>query len=192
MNDSTRPVVGKIIQLKFPQLGNLVLDAKIDSGAGQSSLHADDIKSSGESVSFVLEGKRITMNQAGKAEIRTADNGGDARPVIKLDVECEHGSFKGVEFNLNDRSDMPDKVLLGHNFFELGNFVIDPLKENEESDTEESELVQKDEELTQLYVIQKNDGYFGSVYRTLEQANNVIETGDKILEVVVNNIKNVE
>jgi hypothetical protein len=179
MNEDQRPVVGKNIEIKFPQLGGLVLEAKIDSGAGQSSLHADDIKASGESVSFVLEGKRITMNQAGKAEVRTADNGGDSRPVIKLDIETEHGSFKGVEFNLNDRSDMPDKVLLGHNFLELGKFVIDPLKEEQESEPVA-------EEPTRMFVVKKADG---TLLSTIYEQD---EMGDNIIEVSVINIRSVE
>ena len=181
-----RPVIGRNIQIKLPQLGGLVLEAKIDSGAGQSSLHADDIKASGESVSFTLEGKRITMNQAGKADIHTADNGGDSRPVIKLNVVCEQGSFEGVEFNLNDRSDMPDKVLLGHNFLEMGKFVIDPLKE--EQDEPQPQNVA---EGTKLFVVQKSNGsYHSNVFESFLTAEEAaLEQGDKIIELTVSGVR---
>lgn len=135
--ENTRPVIGKHVNIKLPQLGNIEIEAKIDTGAGQCCLHATNVKSTGDSITFEFEGKRITMNQAGVVEIQTADNGGDNRPVIKLDVVCEQGEFKDIEFNLNDRSDMPHKVLLGHNFIEKGQFLVDPLQEDiEEVDNE--------------------------------------------------------
>lgn len=124
-----RPVIGATIQVMLPQLSSETFEAKVDTGAGQCCLHAEQIKSSGGSVSFVFEGKRFTMNQSDSVEIQTADNGGDTRPVIKIKVRCESGEFSDVEFNLNDRSDMPHKILLGQNFLQLGNFLIDPLQE---------------------------------------------------------------
>lgn len=130
--DPNRPVIGSDIKISFPQLNIKDIESKVDTGAGQCCLHAEDIKSTGDSIAFTFEGKKITMNQSDSVEIQTADNGGITRPVIKLNVECEHGVIKDVEFNLNDRSDMPHKVLLGLNFIEGGKFLIDPLQENTE------------------------------------------------------------
>lgn len=128
--EDNRPVISKHVHITLPQLNVSDIECKVDTGAGQCCLHAEDIKSTGESVSFVFEGKRITMNQSDSVSIKTADNGGDDRPVIKLDVQCEQGTYKDIEFNLNDRSDMPHKVLLGLNFLKQGQFLIDPLKES--------------------------------------------------------------
>lgn len=130
MTEGERPTIASNIKISLPQLNFSDIEAKVDTGAGQCCLHAEEIKASGDSVSFVFEGKRITMNQSDSVEIQTADNGGDSRPVIKLTVVCEQGTLKDVEFNLNDRSDMPHKVLLGLNFLKQGQFLIDPLKEN--------------------------------------------------------------
>lgn len=132
--EGDRPVVGKHIPVQLPQISTETIEAKVDTGANQCCLHATDIKSSGDSVTFVFGSKRITMNQVGTVEIQTADNGGDSRPVVRLKVKTEQGEFDNVEFNLNDRSDMPHKILLGHNFLEMGDFLVDPLAEQEEID----------------------------------------------------------
>jgi len=144
IQESEQHVIGKTLDIQFPQLGNNTYEAKVDTGAGQSCLHAEQIKASGESVSFVFDGKRITMNQTSTSDIQTADNGVDKRPVIKLNVKCEQGEFQDVEFNLNDRGDMPHKILLGHSFFEKGKFLVDPLQESDEVELEWiKEIVEK-------------------------------------------------
>ena len=129
--EGQRPIIGNELELKFDTLGGLVQHAKVDTGADMSSLHADEIKVHDDSVTFVIEGRRFTMNKAGSVDIQTADNGTEPRPIVKLTVTCDHCTVRDHEFNLNDRSDMPHKVLLGQDFLQHGNFLIDPLKESD-------------------------------------------------------------
>lgn len=136
ITEGQRPVIAKHIEISLPQLSMTGIEAKVDTGAGQCCLHAENIKATGETVTFTFGGKRITMNQSDSVDIHTADNGADKRPVVKLNVDCEGGSFKDVEFNLNDRSDMPHKVLLGMNFLKQGQFLVDPLQEGQKIDVD--------------------------------------------------------
>lgn len=130
-----RHIIGTTVKLSFPQLNdNTEYDGKIDTGAEQCCLHATDIKDSSDSISFVFGKKRYTMNKHSSVDIQSADGGVNARPVVALDVKCGDVTLQGVEFNLNDRSDMPDKILIGKNLLQKGNFLIDPLKEMLDND----------------------------------------------------------
>lgn len=109
------------------------ISAKVDTGAHISSLHAEDVKvMQGKGlVSFVFGSKRYTMPALETQAIQTADNGVENRPVVAFDVillnkdaDTRNKVLKKIKFNLNDRSSMPDKILLGQNFIKAGDFVV--------------------------------------------------------------------
>lgn len=135
-NTEERPVIGNTIKIDLPEINCEGLEAKIDSGAEMSCLHAENIEMKDKRVSFVFCDKKITMNCSGNVDVQTADNGTAARPVVKLNVKTESGEIKGVDFNLNDRSEMPHQILLGKSFLQQGNFLIDP--QDDQNETEES------------------------------------------------------
>jgi hypothetical protein len=131
--ENERPVIGNVIKIDLPEINCEGLEAKIDSGAEMSCLHAEDIKQNDKRVTFVFCDKKITMNCSGSVDVQTADNGTVSRPVIKLNVKTESNEIKGVDFNLNDRSEMPHQILLGKAFLQQGNFLIDPKDEEHET-----------------------------------------------------------
>jgi hypothetical protein len=133
LENDNRPIIGNTITISFPELNTQNAEAKVDTGAEMSCLHAEDIKFNEEagSVSFVFDGKRITMNCAGSVDIQTADHGLDKRPIVKLQVVTDQGTLNGVDFNLNDRSEMPHQILLGKSFLQAGDFLIDPLQDDQ-------------------------------------------------------------
>jgi hypothetical protein len=107
---------------------------KVDTGATTSSLHAEKISvsSDGSKVSFmspVLSDNIITLPTDGHQEVHSADGGGNHRPVVMLEVEINGVSVGEVEFNLNDRSNMDNKILIGQNILSAGNFKIDVNKD---------------------------------------------------------------
>ncbi len=104
---------------------------KIDTGADVCCLHATNINMKGDQVSFtssVLSDNTITMPLASQQSVKTADGGESSRPVVKFDITINGNTLDGVMFNLNDRSDMEDKILIGMNALEKGNFVVDTAK----------------------------------------------------------------
>ncbi len=147
-NTEQENVIGSSVEITFTSLGNNKLEAKVDTGATNSCLNAQNIKVNQRngSVSFVcpeLSGNVITMEMVGSQDVVTADGleGGSTRPVVKFDIEINGIPFNQVSFNLNDRSGMDSPVLVGQNILKLGNFLIDV---NKDEAPERAEAVQRD------------------------------------------------
>lgn len=95
-------------------------DARIDTGAKTSSLHADKVDFDENVVRFTREG--VTYKTAVKrvVKIKNVHNGENTtRPVVLLDVSVHGQRFNQVEFTLTDRSNMKYEVLIGRNILEL-------------------------------------------------------------------------
>jgi hypothetical protein len=111
----------------FPMF-NKQVEGKVDTGATTSSLHATNIKAQGGRVSFqseMLSQNIITLPTEGTQEVHSADFGGDKRPIVRMDIEIDGVPLKGVMFNLNDRSQMDSKLLIGQDVLKAGNFTVD-------------------------------------------------------------------
>jgi len=129
--------------------GDRPIKAKVDTGAEMCSLDANNLEWEPGNTTVKFEfGDRVVSMGCDSVGIRTADGGIEYRPVVVFDVRIPDGDdnpdndteIKKVQFNLNDRSDMPDKILLGKNFISAGNFKVmikNPMgKEIENEDVE--------------------------------------------------------
>ena len=134
----------------FPMF-NKEVEGKIDTGATTSSLHATDIRVNHNRVSFKSElfsNNIITLPVEGTQEVHSADYGGDKRPIVRMDIEVAGVPIKGVMFNLNDRSKMDSKLLIGQDVLKAGNFHVDVSRDQERPASEtlpETEVVKTDE-----------------------------------------------
>lgn len=131
-NGGEKHHLGNTVKVRFTTFGDVEVDAKVDSGATTSSLHADDIQQNGSQISFTssaLGDKRYTVDLVGSQEVHSADGGANERPMIKVDIEVDGVPLSDVVFNLNDRSNMESSVLLGENVLKAGNFVVDVSKD---------------------------------------------------------------
>lgn len=116
-------------------IGNppIVVDAKIDTGAKHSSLHAVEYhvfsKEGDEWVRFTVKDKtgndrRLELPLLRYTKIKQKNKQlGQARPVVKLDL-CLGNKSKEVEVNLVDRSNFDYPLLVGRSFLQ-GNFLVD-------------------------------------------------------------------
>jgi len=113
--------------------GGKSIAAKVDTGAAISSLDANNVNVNRENgtVSFSFGDRTISMSLIDTQAVKTADGGVENRPVVAFDVTLpnedstkQNRIVKKVQFNLNDRSGMPDKILLGQNFIKAGDFVV--------------------------------------------------------------------
>ncbi len=115
------------VLLQASSANEFVLEAKIDSGADHSSLHAtqihyEDIEGL-RYVSFTtVKGLIETQPVVRVAKIKTKDGGVQERAVIKLKI-CLDGVVREVAMNLVDRSHFSKALLLGRSA--LGGFLID-------------------------------------------------------------------
>ena len=113
--------------------GNLEIKAKLDTGARNSSLNAENLeqfKRNGETwVRFDLRNYKNRTEIFEAKVIRTArikqlGQEADIRPVIKLGI-CIGNTYKEVEVNLEDRSGFNYQMLIGRSFLK-GSFIVDP------------------------------------------------------------------
>ena len=111
---------------------NLIIHAKLDTGARNSSLNAPHVKlfeRKGEAwVRFDVtdrEGKTATLKRKVHriTKIKQHDRPPDLRPVVRLSI-CLGDTFKVVEVNLRDRSDFNYQMLIGRSFLK-DDFVVD-------------------------------------------------------------------
>jgi hypothetical protein len=126
-----KQIVGWVEKVRiFP--GNLVLDAKVDTGADNSSVHAFDI------AEFERDGQRwvrFRLSTEGKKEycerqlIRTAKIKRHGAPRLERHVVvlgiCLGTFYKEAEVNLVDRSRFKYPLLIGRSFME-NHLIVDP------------------------------------------------------------------
>ena len=130
-----KQVVGLLEKVKIcPE--NLIMIAKLDTGAEHSSLSATNIKE------FVRDGKRwirfdvhTTKGFWGTrekrlvriAKIKRHKDDHQERPVIRLGV-CLGKYYREVDFNLTDRRKFKYQMLIGRSFMN-GMLIVDPAAE---------------------------------------------------------------
>jgi len=113
--------------------GDIVLKAKIDSGAKTSSLHCDCARAvkrkGGKWVAFTItnyKGEKIQLEKRLERIAKIKRHFGEAqeRFVIKLGV-CLGSTYKETEVNLIDRGGLNYQMLIGRSFLK-DSHVIDP------------------------------------------------------------------
>ncbi|MEW6533450.1 MAG: RimK/LysX family protein [Thermodesulfobacteriota bacterium] len=129
-----RTVVGLVEEVKITP-GGLTLEAKLDTGADHSSLHAVNIsrfrRGSERWVRFDVvntEGDRVTLERelARVSRIKSPDDRPQKRPTVMLGV-CLGNVYKEIEVNLVDRSRFRNKMLIGRSFMK-DKLLVDPSK----------------------------------------------------------------
>ena len=132
--DKPRVVIGRIEFIVVRDVG-LRLKARIDTGAGVSSMHAKilEIKKSpdGERVRFQItdaEGTTKTLERPiiGWSKIKVmGTNNKNRRPIVEMRL-CVGGKKLKGRVNLNDRSNFLYPMLIGRNLLNTGKFLVDP------------------------------------------------------------------
>lgn len=111
-------------------LFNKELTAKVDTGATTCCLHGTEVSIDKATNMAVFSNPELSQNVIRiplihVVDVHSADNGAAPRPVVALDITINGQQFEQVEFNINDRSEMDCKVLIGQNLLKMGNFVVD-------------------------------------------------------------------
>jgi hypothetical protein len=126
-----KPTLGPAAEVLLLPWG-IRVQARVDTGAATSSLDARVISITGrkgaQTVRFKLMGDAgatvVELPVADVHRVRTSDAGrAERRPTVELEM-CVAGRRFVAEVNLNDRSRMEYRMLLGRNALE-GRFVVD-------------------------------------------------------------------
>lgn len=131
----SRQIMGVIENAEiFP--GNIIIQAKLDTGADNSSLnvrHLNEFDREGVPwVQFEVtdrEGKTVTIerNLLRTAKIKRHKGPRQERPVVMMGI-CIGNYYKEVEVNLVDRDRFKYQLLIGRSFLK-GAVVVDPAQE---------------------------------------------------------------
>lgn len=126
-----KDIIGSLERVSINHAG-LILEAKIDTGAKNSSLNATNYhlsRKEGEIwVTFDVsnrEGKTTTLEKPVIRFVKIKRKGADTqqRPAILLDI-CLGKIVKQVEVNLVNRSNFDYQMLIGRSFLH-GDFIVD-------------------------------------------------------------------
>ena len=127
-----KDIIGRVEKVRiFP--GDLVLRAKIDTGARNSSLHATGLtkfEKNGETwVRFSVknhleEEATIERKVIRVAKLKQKGRDMERRPVIMLGI-CLGRQYREVEVNLVDRAEFNYPMLIGRSYMR-GHLVVDP------------------------------------------------------------------
>lgn len=120
-----------------------MIDGKIDTGAVQTSLHATNINATGSQVEFTCGDGVYRVALYDTQEISSADGGANERYTIMVNLTINGINIPEQQINLNDRSNMPQMLLIGQDVIKAAGLVIDI---SEESDAE-SQKGPEDEEM---------------------------------------------
>ena len=117
--------------------GELIFDAKIDTGASNSSMHATDIEfytqNDGKYVRFKTldkNDKTIILDLPLHRTALIKRHGGESlrRAVVKIGI-CMANRYKQVEVTLTDRSKFKSRFLIGTSFL-INDFIVDVANQN--------------------------------------------------------------
>jgi glutathione synthase/RimK-type ligase-like ATP-grasp enzyme len=139
-------VIGRVEHIRFLDLDNQRVPAKIDTGADMSSIWVSNLDTTNGELTFTLfgkgspyyTGKTIEVPEGKYGITRIANSFGkrELRYVVKLRVEI-NGRIIKVSFSLADRSSKTYPVLLGRKLLN-GKFLVDVSKGEPLSDLEKA------------------------------------------------------
>lgn len=124
------PLIGWREDVVLPEFGDGVIIAKIDTGARNAALHAEDIFLKGKRVTFVLEigatRQRHELAVIGTKRVKSSNGFSELRPIVEIMIQVGIHKFL-VETTLTNRTDMGVPMLLGRNSIK-GRFIVNPAR----------------------------------------------------------------
>lgn len=124
--EPVKPVIGAVEQVRIIP-GNIIFDARIDTGATTSSLGVDEIEICTEDgkewAEITLNGIKSKHKVVRYTKIKQHGKKPLKRPVIRLRLILGDVS-ESVEVTLSDRSNFKYKLLIGRNFLHE-RFIVD-------------------------------------------------------------------
>lgn len=130
-----KKTIGRLETVDFPELGLFGIEAKIDTGAYRSAIHARDIyegeTSHGKTLSFKLldedhpqySNRLCTVSSFSRVSVKSSTGVPEYRYKIKTTVVIKGNSYV-TDFTLADRTAMRYPVLIGRKVLR-NRFIVD-------------------------------------------------------------------
>ncbi len=125
-------IIGRTEYISLPELNFFNIDAKIDTGADNSSIHCDDIYLNDDgTVHFKLLDdshpdyceQHIKMPVYKIKKVKSSNGSIEKRIFVKTVIELFGKKYK-AELSLTDRKDMKYPMLIGRKYLQ-GRFLVD-------------------------------------------------------------------
>jgi len=129
-----KPTIGRLETIDFPELGIFGIQAKIDTGAYRSSIHASTVREENGALVFSLldpehpqyNGRTYTVTKFSRVHVKSSIGESQPRYKIKTAVVI-HGNRYVTDFTLSDRTSMRYPVLIGRKVLR-NRFIVDVSK----------------------------------------------------------------
>ena len=126
-------IIGSITEVKIKYFNDdKPIEARVDTGATHSSMHADDIEVDDNIVKFRFGEYIYKFPMLRNSKTKTSDNDAEfkERPTIVVNMEINGISINNVQLTLNNREHMNFNVLLGRSALAAAGVLIDPAAGN--------------------------------------------------------------
>lgn len=123
--------VGTFVTVTFPQLDDLELRAKVDTGAFSGSLFCTDVyvkeQDGHEALFFKPYGtnKYYIKKKYHTRDVKSSNGDIERRFAIITEVVIKNETFR-IRITLANRENMKNPVLIGRRFLRRNKFVVDP------------------------------------------------------------------
>jgi len=131
-------IIGRKDKANFPELGQKMLDIKMDTGAYTSAIHCHKIelkKIKGKEVLFFTvldpshpkyQGREFSTEKYSEKRIKSSFGTSEKRFIIETDIFL-FGKKYDIELSLSERREMKFPILIGRRFL-MGKFIVDSSK----------------------------------------------------------------
>lgn len=135
-----KKILGRKEKITLPELGLNLVNAKIDTGAYTSSLHAEDIRIEEVAGKKLLHfkilmpahekftGRTLVVDSFREKKVKNSFGQTELRYLIETKLQLAGETFR-AEFTLSDRSSMKNAILLGRKILR-DRFLVDVSKTN--------------------------------------------------------------
>ena len=148
-NEMPSEVVQEVEPVTIHRVFNDPIEARVDTGAKYSSIHADWLEFDESWTKFRRGDVTYKVNTDSIIKIKnvhTPEGQSTKRAMVRLDITIKGKRLNGVEFTVNDRGHMKYEVLIGRNVLELLGIPVLVPKNGDSVDTPESDIYTVEEE----------------------------------------------
>ena len=123
--------IGRIEKIGFPDLNIASIDAKVDTGAYSTAIHANDIKVKDGKLSFWINDplNKLYFDDYEVITVKNSFGRSQKRYSIVTNALIGKSEYK-IVVSLTNRKDMKYPVLIGRRFLYEFNYLVDVRKKN--------------------------------------------------------------